>query len=118
MDAGIRVSWGAVRIGKEKKALELFQDAVTYYGKKMADGKVTYFEPFIVGTGDQSVETGFFIVKGPLTEIFAIYDEKAFKELNTKAYLLLDHFKVDFLTVGEEIEAQLKRYEQTLAYVG
>ena len=117
MDGGIRVAWGKVRDGREKQALELFQDAVTYYGKKMADGKVTYFEPFFLLTGDQSENTGFFIVKAPIAEIFTILDEEEFKQLNTRAYSLLDHFRIDLLTVGEGIEAQLKRYEKSLTLV-
>jgi hypothetical protein len=117
MELGMRVSWGKIRYGKEKESLALFQDAVTYYGKKMADGKVTYFEPFFFLTGDRTVENGFFLIKGPLAEIFAILDEDYYKELNTKALVLIDHFKVDLLAVGEEIEKELKRFEKTaLAY--
>lgn len=114
MESGIRVAWGSIRAGREKEALELFQDAMTYYGKKMADGKITYFEPFFLGTGDQSLEIGFFIVKGPVAEIFKILEDETYLMLNTKAFNVLDHFRVDMLTVGEGIEAQLKRYEASL----
>jgi len=113
----MRISWGKVRYGKEKEALALFADAVTYYGKKMADGKVTFFEPYLLSTADQTIEVGFFVVKAPVPEIFAILEEDDFKVLNTKAYLLLDHFKVDLLTVGEGLEQQLKRFEKAaIAY--
>ena len=114
MDSGLRIAWGKIVPGREKEALVLFQDAVVYYGKKMADGKLTYFEPFFLGTGDETYETGFFVLKGPLTEIFALLDEKEFKELTAKAHYLIDHFKVDILTVGEGVEEQLKRYEKVL----
>ena len=114
MESGLRIAWGKIVPGREKEAVVLFQDAVVYYGKKLADGKLTYFEPFFLNTGDQTDETGFFVLKGPLTEIFALLDEKEFKDLNVKAYYLIDHFRVDILTVGEGIEDQMKRYEKVL----
>ncbi|MGZ4104889.1 MAG: hypothetical protein ACXVP8_06470 [Actinomycetota bacterium] len=112
MELGLRMSWGRIVPGKEKESLVLFQDAVNYVGKKMADGKVTFFEPFFMGTGDYTELNGFFILKGPVAEIFAILEDDEFKMLNTKAHILVDHYAVDLLTVGEEVEKQLKRFEK------
>ena len=100
------------RFPDEKDAIDLFSDTMTYYGKKIADGKLTYFEPFFVNTGDLTEFSGFMIGKGPLPEIFKVVEEDYFKELNTRAYRFLDHFSWNLLTVGEGIEKQLSLYKK------
>ena len=115
MELGMRISWGKVGFGKEKEAIAMFEDALTYYGKKIADGKLTYFEPFFTATGELTADAGFFIVKGPVAEIFTILEDPYYKELNTRAFYLLEHFKVDLLNVGEEIQNQMKRFEKVVA---
>lgn len=115
MEAGLRIGWGKLRAGKEKEAMTLFQDAVTYYGKKMADGKISFFEPFFTTTGELTSDGGFFIVKGPITEIFAILEDEAYKEITARAFYLIDTFKVDLLAVGEEIGRQMERFEKVVA---
>lgn len=118
MDAGIRLSWGRIVPGREREALVLFDEAVLYYGQKLGEKKITFFEPFLFETGDESLELGFFIMKGPVAEIFKLIEDETFKVLQTKAQYLVEHFKLDLLTVGEEIGAQMKRYEKVLATYG
>ncbi len=74
-----------------------------------AAGEVTHFEPYFFQTNDLGEETGFFVVKGPMDAIFKIMEEDEYRALVDKAYYLVEHFKVDLLTVGDGITEQLER---------
>jgi len=118
MEAGLRLSWGSIIPGREREAFELFDYAMRYLDGKKTSGAVTYFEPFFVRTTDQEYEQGFIILKGPVAEIFKLMEEDEYLTLLSKAYYLLNHFKVDILTVGEGIVAQLDRSAKVRVELG
>jgi hypothetical protein len=109
MDVGLLFRYGKVVPGREEKAIELFNEVVEFFGEKKDKGVITYFEPFFFFTSDTQEETGFFVVKGPVTEIFKLIEEEAFKTLAYKAYYLVEHFQWDLLTVGEAVMEQIER---------
>lgn len=118
MDSGIRISWGSIIAGREREALDLFDFAVKYFGGKHKGGAITSFEPYFVRTTDQELEQGFMLVKGPVTEIFKIMEDEEYLTLLSKAYYLVNHFKVDMLTVGDALAAQLERSAKVRAELG
>lgn len=109
METGLRIQWGKIVPGRESQAMDLFADVTTYFGKKLADGKITYFEPFFVRTSDMDLETGFMIFKGPQEEIAKIVEDEDYLAYLSTAYYVLEHLKVDYLAVGEGIGKQLER---------
>jgi hypothetical protein len=109
METGVIVRWGKLVPGREEKAIDLFAEATGYFGKLLAEKKVTYFEPFFFMTGDIENELGFFIFKGPDAYIFELLADEYFLMLQEKALYSVEHFQVDLLTVGEGISKQLER---------
>jgi hypothetical protein len=118
MESGIRISWGKIVPGRETEALGLFDEVMTYFGKKLEKKEITYFEPFFVRTADQEEETGFVIFKGAVPEIFKIMEDEEYLTLLSKAYYTVTHFKVDFLVVGDGIVKQLERTNKVRAEYG
>ena len=112
MDTGLLIRWGKVIPGREEKALELFSETVAYYDGLIKEGKLASYEPFLYRTSDFTVEQGFFVLKGPVQDIFALMESDAYKEFTTKATLLLEHFTVEMLIVGDEVLGQLDRYSK------
>ena len=112
METGLMIRWGKVIPGREEQALALFTEAVAYYEDLKKAGKLTSYEPFLRRTADFAVEQGFFILKGPVQEIFAIMESDAYKDFTTKGLLLLDHFTVEMLIVGDDVLGQLDRYDK------
>jgi hypothetical protein len=112
MDTGLLIRWGQVVPGREEQALALFDETVTYFGGLIEAGKLTSFEPYMYSTADFETEQGFFVIKGPVTEIFSMIDSDAYKTLVTKANLLLHHVSISLLTVGDGIAGQLDRFNK------
>lgn len=109
MEIGLWIRYGKLVPGRERQAIELFEEGTKYFGDLYAKKVLTFFEPFFLMTSDRESETGFFILKGPAPEIFRLMEEEPYLHLVQKAMVLVEHFQVDLLTVGEGIPAQLER---------
>ncbi len=118
MDIGLMIRYGRLVPGRENQAVELFREAVNYWTEKQRAGTIAYFEPFFLQTSDREKETGFFVIKGPVAEIFKLMEEEPYLKLIEKAMVLVEHLQVDLLTVGEGIEHQLERSAMTRAELG
>ena len=118
MELGVLIRYGKLVPGREAQAIELFTEATEYFTKKVKENVLTYFEPYLFMTSDQEEETGFMVMKGPAPEIFRLMEEEKYLWLGEKARILVEHFAVDLLTVGEEIPRQLERASKVRVELG
>jgi hypothetical protein len=118
MESGIMIRWGMPRQGREKEALDLYQKSAEYYSRLVAEGRLTYGEPFLLASGDSEVESGFFLLKGDVANIFALLDDQQFRDLMARGSVLIEHFRFEMLAVGESIQRTLGEYQRALQTVG
>lgn len=118
MQTGLFLRWGKPIVGREEEAIELFNEVLTFFDMKKKEGTVTYFEPFLFSTTDFDLESGFMVVKGPVTEIFKMLEEDTYKAILAKALLVVGHFQTDFLAVDEAILERFERYNKTRVEMG
>lgn len=118
MEIGILIRFGKIVPGREDQAMELWGDAGIYYQGLVAEGRLTYFEPFLFMTSDIEQEMGFHIIKGSAPEIFRLFEEERFTHLAQKGMLLLEHFQVDLLNVGEAVVVAVERFGKVRAELG
>jgi hypothetical protein len=114
VEVGLLIRYGKLVPGREVPAIELFQESMRYLEEKRDLGAITYFEPFFL-TSDLDEELGFWLVKGPAPSIFAIMEEEAFKLLMQKSIALVEHVRLDWLTVGDGIAEQVERSMKVFA---
>ena len=109
-DAGLFIGWGAVARGREKEAVELFNEILGYYGRLQEDGEIESFEPVFLEPhgGDLS---GFVLVRGEAEKLAAIRVGGEFTRYSIRAGLVVDGFGV----VGADMEGRLQ--EQMGYYV-
>jgi hypothetical protein len=112
MDIGLMIRWGQIIPGREDQALALFDEAVTYYLGLLETRKITAFEPCLFSMADLEEEQGFFLVKGPVADIFALMDSDEYQTFMTKANLLVHHLQACMLNVGDGVMHQIERYKQ------
>ncbi|MBI3647911.1 MAG: hypothetical protein HY240_04050 [Actinobacteria bacterium] len=118
MEIGLFIRYGKLVPGREEQAIALFDEATNLFKERMMKGDVTFFEPFFFQTSDREEETGFMILKGPAPEIFRLMEDPRYLMLVGKAMLLVEHFQVDLLTVGDGIRDQLERATKVRAELG
>ena len=115
MDTGLLIRWGQILQGREDQALALFDETVAYFLGLLENKKISSFEPCLFSMSDFEEEQGFFLVKGPVADIFALMDSNEYKTFMTKGNLVLHHLRVNMLTVGDEVAQQLERYRNVRA---
>ncbi len=118
MQIGLFIRYGKLVPGREQQAIDLFRETSGYFTQKLDAGLIDYYEPFFFMTSDHEAETGFMIVKGPAPEIFRLMEDESYLQLAEKAMVLVEHFTVDLLTVGEGIELQLQRSMKVRSELG
>ncbi len=96
----------------------MFEKSAEYYRRLVTDGKLSYFEPFMLASGDAEIEAGFFLLKGEVTNIFALLEDQEFRDLLAQGSVLAEHYRFDMLAVGESIQRWQSEYERALTKVG
>lgn len=118
MEIGLLIRYGKLVPGRETEALALFAEGEAYFRDKLSRGEITYYEPFFLATSDLEEDLGFHVIKGPAPEIFRIMEDEAYRVLLTKMHLVVEHPRVDMLTVGEGIAQQVDRFSKVRADLG
>ena len=78
------LGWGQVVRGREQFALQVFQEAVGYYGKLQEDGQIESFEAYLLDPhgGDLA---GFFLIHGERAALDAVRSSEEFHRLLVRA---------------------------------
>ena len=97
------VGWGAAVRGREQKALEVFQEALQFYGRLQQQGEIQSFEPVALEPhgGDLA---GFLLVKGEPDKLARLRASDEFIGLNTRALLVVENYGVAGGFVGEGLQ--------------
>ena len=102
-ELGLIVRWGRFHPGMGQRTVDVIADVLKYFYDKMADGTLTYFEPFLCQTGDHDENLGFFLMKGSETSIIRILEDEERMRLDARAAELVTHLRTDVLTVGGDV---------------
>jgi hypothetical protein len=103
-DAGLFVGWGAVARGREKEAVDLFNEILAYYGRLQEEADIQSFEPVFLEPhgGDLA---GFVLIRGDAEKLAAIRVSGEFTQYSIRAALFVDGFGV----VGADLEGRLQQ---------
>lgn len=118
MEIGLMIRYGKLVPGREEQAFALFEETVHFFGERLARHEITAFEPYFMGTSDLEEETGFFLLRGPAPEIFRLMEDETYLQLMQKGMMLVEHLRIDLLTVGEGVQEQIVRARKVLAELG
>ena len=78
-DAGLFIGWGALARGREKEAVDLFNEILGYYGRLQEDGDIESFEPvFLEAHGGDLA--GFVLVRGDAEKLASIRVSEEFTQ--------------------------------------
>ena len=103
------VGWGQVVRGREQLALEVFQEAVGYYGKLQQEGQIERFEAYLLEPhgGDLA---GFFLLHGERSALDAIRSGAEFQRLTARAGSVIDNLGVVSAYSGDALGQQMTLY--------
>ena len=98
------IGWGPAVRGREQKALEAFQDGLSFYQRLQQQGDIQSFEPVALEPHGGDL-IGFLLVKGEPEKLARIRSSDEFIALTTRAQLLVDNVGVVGAFVGADLQA-------------
>jgi hypothetical protein len=88
-DEALFIGWGDVVRGRERKALEVFNESLRYYARLQQDGTVESFDAWFLAPhgGDLA---GFILLRGERERLDKVQRSADFELLMTRAGMIVD----------------------------
>jgi hypothetical protein len=108
-DTVMFVGWNRPVVGREGKAVELFNSFLAFMGKQQQQNVIESFEPvFLQGHGGDL--NGFVLIRGDKLKLATLRTTNEWLDLYTQISINTENFGVIDGWVGEGVKAQLNRY--------
>ena len=103
------LGWGQVVRGREQLALEVFQEAVSYYGRLQEEGQIERFDAYLLDPhgGDLA---GFFLLHGEQSSLEAVRSSAEFRRLLVRAGSVIDNLGLVSAYSGDALGQQMARF--------
>ena len=103
------LGWGQVVRGREQLALQVFQEAVSYYGKLQEEGQIERFEAYLLDPhgGDLA---GFFLLHGEQSALDAVRSSAEFRRVLVRAGSVIDNLGLVNAYSGDALGQQMARF--------
>jgi len=112
-DRVILIGWDRPVVGREQRAMQLFQKSMEYYSKLQTGGRIESFEPVILSRHGGDLN-GFIMLKGDEKKLAEIREEDTFIELTLEATLCLDGFGIVSGYIGKGVTDILSRWSKLI----
>jgi hypothetical protein len=109
-EAGLFIEWGEPVAGREAKGLEVFAEALAYYGKAEQAGRIESHETVILGPHANGL-AGFTLVRGSEAQVAALRVEDEFERIITRAGLVVRNVGVVDASVGDGVQDAVGVYQ-------
>jgi len=116
-ESGLFVGWGQTVRGREQRALDVFNDAVTYYGERLKDGSIESFEPVLLNPHGGDLQ-GFFLVKGSTEGLATMMASEEFQRLHVRAGMIVDNLGLIEAWVDDRVLTQLGYFSDAAGELG
>ncbi len=113
-EAGLFFGWGEPITGREAIGLEVFAEALAYYGKAEQDGRIESQEAVFLGPHGGDLE-GFILARGSEAQMAALRAEDEFERLVTRAALVVQNVGVVDAALGEGMQGAIEVYQAAVA---
>ena len=105
-EAALFVGWGQPVRGREKRSLDVFSEAATYYGERVADGSIESFEPVLLKPHGGGLD-GFFLIKGSVQGLATMTASEEFQRLHVRAGMIVDNLGIIEAWVDDAVLTEL-----------
>jgi len=110
-DAGLFIGWGEVVRGRESKSLDVFQQAVTYYGSLQQDGTIESMESVFLEPHGGELQ-GFFLLRGEREKLSKLRVDQEFVRMSARAGLVVEGFGVVGAALGDGLQEAVETFQQ------
>jgi hypothetical protein len=112
-DAGLFIGYGAPVRGREQKGLEVFGEALAYYGRLQQEGEIENFDTVLLEPHGGDLQ-GFFILRGSEEKLARLRVNDEFVRLSTRAGLIVEGLGVVGAVLGDGIQDAIATYQEAI----
>ena len=116
-ESALFVGWGQTVRGREKRALDVFNEAVTYYGERVADGSIDSVEPVLLNPHGGDLQ-GFFLIKGSTQGLASMRASEEFQRLHVRAGMIVEDLGIIDAWVDDAVLTQLGYFSDATGELG
>ena len=116
-ESALFVGWGQPVRGREKRSLDVFNDAATFYGARVADGSIESFDPVLLDPHGGGLQ-GFFLIKGPAQGLSTMMASEEFQRLHVRAGMIVDDLGIIEAWVDDAVLTQLTYFSDAAGELG
>jgi hypothetical protein len=109
-DAALFIGWGQVVRGREKRAIQVFNESVEYWGGLQGDGKIEDFEVVLLTPHGGDLQ-GFALLRGNEEQIAKLRADEEFTRRIARADLIIESQGVIDAAIGDGIARGLAQYQ-------
>jgi len=115
-EGALFIGWGAVARGREKEAVDLFNEILGFYGRLEEEGEIESFEPVFLEPhgGDLS---GFVLLRGDPEKLAEVRVSEEFTQYSTRAALVVDNFGVVGADLADRLQRQMAFYIEQIGAI-
>jgi hypothetical protein len=105
------IGWGAVVRGREKQALQVFEESMQYYAKLQQDGRIESFDVLLLSPHGGDLD-GFVILRGDRQALASVRFSDEFERLIARATAIIDSLGVVPAYGGDALAQQMNLFGQ------
>ena len=109
-DAALFIGWGQVVRGREKRAVQVFNESVEYWGGLQGDGKIEDFEVALLGPHGGDLQ-GFALLRGSEEQVGALRADEEFQRRVLRADQIIESQGVINALIGEGLARGMAQYQ-------
>jgi hypothetical protein len=110
-DAGLFIGWGAPVRGREAKGLDIFNEALAYYGRLQQEGVIESFEAVILEPHGGDLQ-GFILIRGGQEKLAQLRVDDEFNRMSTRAAQIIDGLGVVGAALGDGLPQAISTYQE------
>jgi hypothetical protein len=110
------ISWGATVRGREQRALEVFNDALAFYGRCQNEGLIESFDVTLLGPSGASL-AGYIEVYGSAEQLATLRENREFMRNIVDAQLIVDDVAIVDGFANQGLGEQIALYQEAVAEV-
>jgi hypothetical protein len=110
-DSGLFVGFGVPVRGRERQAIQVFNEAFEYYARLQQEGEIESVEPVLFEPHGGELN-GFFLLRGDKDKLARIRNSEEFERITARAELIVDHLGIVGSYLGERLMSQMGVFSQ------
>jgi hypothetical protein len=115
-DRVLFISWGTPVPGREERSIEIFNDALGYYGRLQQEARIERFDVVLLGANAGT--NGYMQLHGTHAQLDAVLEDDDFRDIIAAAALVVSSLDLVEGVTNAAIANEMERYRAQVERVG